>query len=136
MLDEQVSALSTKGARGRRKSGLRFSSSKTIRRSRLLRAARQNECMGLGDFSKQADGEELLKINEEGIERAKRPMRMDMSNMLETAKELAFESSAIEKGSCTTHSISEEVYFQTERWLYFSFPLCFVVINILGESKA
>jgi hypothetical protein len=94
MLGGEIKTPSTRSSRGRKKSSLLFSSSKTLKRNRLNRIAKQNGSSVLSDTSMHCSPEENIQRNDECIVRKERRPPLDMSGMLSTVRELEFDSSA------------------------------------------
>jgi hypothetical protein len=116
MLDGQFKTPSARGARGRRKPGLRFSSRKTTKRNRLQKELKQRECEVVGGGSRSHVFNDGRQGTEECNEEEQRTSAIDLSSLLSTVKELRFESSGSEEeGRGFPHSAMDEVCFSGER---------------------
>jgi hypothetical protein len=93
MFDGQSVMASPRGARGRRKSRFRFSSRKSITRSRLQRELKLNECRQVGEIYMATNSNNGLLKNRDCNALYNDAITYNISSVLSTVQELNFESS-------------------------------------------
>lgn len=110
MLNGQVKTSSGRGGRGRRKTGLRFSSRKTITRNRLQKEIKLRESEVVRGCLREDSLQKGCQTIEESGGAGDRASAIDITSLLSTVKELRFESSASEgEGSGKLHWVPEQV---------------------------